>query len=257
MYQRTVSAGGMRATIPFLIRSPRVGDGPEVGYSPDVNGRNDREVTVARQWTCWATAIVALACGEARSNAKAEVAETIESEVVAAAAEEEAGAAGPSVAGAPQVGERYQRTVDRAWEKAVAGETPAYACAGLKGRLMGNDEAATDGGREALFACNVLAPVRYFETLLDGVDAGEATCQDVMMALMTQLPAMTLSIDGIQGMMDAMEADPQRGMAAGLRTVVDDATMAKGLDDPKALVKERLAERMESSCPELAGSMPR
>lgn len=212
---------------------------------------------MARQWTGWVAAILALACGEARSDAQGEVAETIESEVAAAAAEEEAGASGPSAAGAPRVDERYQRTVDRAWEKAVAGETPAYACAGLKGRLMGNAEAATDGGPEALFACNVLAPVRYFETLLDRVDAGEATCQDVMMALMTQLPAMTLSIDGIEGMMAAMEADPQGGMAAGLRTVVDDATMTRGLEDPKALVKERLAERTESSCPELAGSMPR
>lgn len=209
-----------------------------------------------RLWIIGLATAVMAACGQ-RSDAQREVEERIDSEVSAAVADEAAGDAAPAVAGAPQVSATYQRTIDRAWRNAVDGETPAYACAGLKGRLMGNDEAATDDGREALFACNVLAPVRYFETLLDRVGSGETTCPQVMTAFMTQLPAMTLSVDAVEGMVEAMEADREGGFAEGLGAAVDEATLARGLGDPESLIKERLSGRVRATCPDLADIMLR
>lgn len=208
-------------------------------------------------WTVWMATVLVLACGQGQSDAGSDVQDTIEREAATALADDAADGSGSAVSGAPAVGERYQQTIDRAWENALAGETPAYACAGLKGRLMGAEDPAADGGREALFACNVLAPARYFETLLDRVDSGEGTCQEVMTAFMTQLSAMTLSIESIQGMVDAMERDPQGGAVAALRLAVDEATMEKGLADPRALIKERLAGRVGATCPDLAPLMLR
>jgi hypothetical protein len=164
------------------------------------------------------------------------------------------GDGGPtSAAPAPQVAARYQRTLDRAWAKALAGESPAAACAGLKGRLVGTGTAVGVAERDTLFACNVLLPVRFYETLLDRVAAGESTCAELVTPFRTQMRSMTLSIEGIQAMVDAIEADPERGAATGLRLAVDDATLIEGLEDPQALIKERLSERVRKTCPELAG----
>jgi hypothetical protein len=165
---------------------------------------------------------------------------------------QDARSAEDAAAGAPEVAETYQRTINRGWEKAVAGETPAYACAGLKGRVMGTGASADGAAVEALFACNVLLPVRYFETLLEQIDRGEKTCTDLMVAMSTQLSAVTISVDAIQGIADALEADPESGTGA-LAAAIGEAGLQKGLSDPKALIKERLAEPVRERCPEMAG----
>lgn len=197
----------------------------------------------------------ALACGGSSPDGQAEAEDRIEEEVEEAT--EDAGSDGGSVAGAPEVGERYQSSIDRGWEKAVAGETPAYACAGLKGRVMGTDAAADPEALEALFACNVLLPVRYFETYLERVEAGEKSCYDFSREMTIQLPAMTLSVDSIQGMVDAIGEDPEAAAADTLGAAVDDATLETGLTDPERLVKDRLEEPVRRVCPDMAGGILR
>lgn len=201
---------------------------------------------------------IALACGgssEAQNETRDEVREIVAEEVDQASGDAEPAEDVP--AGAPRVAETYQRTIDRGWTKAVEGETPAYACAGLKGRVMGTGQAADPAAVEALFACNVLLPTRYFETYLDSVEAGEKSCTGLLTELSTQLSAMTLSIDDVQGMVDAFaEAETEggeTGAAAGaLAGAVDRATLEAGLEDPERLIKERLAERVRSACPDEA-----
>jgi hypothetical protein len=199
----------------------------------------------------WLVAGAALACGEP-SGAQKDAEETVAREV--AAAVEEADAPGGAVAGAPRVAETYQRTIDRAWEKAAAGENPAFACAGLKGRVMAAGAEVDAAGREALYACNVTVPVRYFEAFLDRVEAGEKTCQDLMMEVTTQLPAMALSVEGLREAAAALEAGgEEEELAADVLTgTVDDATRDRGLADPKRAVKEALAPRVREACPDLA-----
>lgn len=199
-------------------------------------------------------------CGGSSSKAQEEAQEGAEDQIQAEvdAAKEDAGATDDAVAGAPRVSEAYQSTINRGWEKAVAGETPAYACAGLKGRLMGTDKTADADALEALYACNVLLPVRYFETYLDQVEAGEKTCTGLMTEMATQLTAMTISVDSIQGMADAMGAEGEAAESAAVgavRAAVDEATLEKGLQDPKRLIKDRLETPIRKACPDLADIM--
>lgn len=203
----------------------------------------------------WLVAGAVLGCG-GPSEAQKGVEETVDREVAAAVAEAEDPGDGTSeVAGAPRVGDRYQRTIDRAWAKAVAGENPAFACAGLKGRVMAGGGEVDAEAPQALYACNVTIPVRYFEGLADRVAAGEATCQNLRMELLTQLPAMTLSIDGLEGMIASVEegGDEQAAATEALTGAVDDATRDKGLADPKKAVQEQLAPRLAEVCPAGAG----
>lgn len=196
-----------------------------------------------------------LACGDSSSEGQTGVEDRIQEEVGEGTEEGSADAGG--VAGAPRVSERYQRSIDRGWEKAVAGENPAYACAGLKGRVMGTEETAEPEALEALFACNVLLPVRYFETHLERVEAGEKSCSDFRMDMSIKLPAMTLSVDSIQGMADAMEEGGEAAAADSLAAAVDDATMEQGLTDPERLIKDRLEESVRRICPDRADSILR
>ena len=197
----------------------------------------------------------ALACGGGSSEAQGEVEGVVQAEVEEAKAD--ARSSDEAVAGAPRVSERYQRTINRGWQEAVAGETPAYACAGLKGRVMGTGETTDPEALEALFACNVLLPVRYFETYLEKVEAGEKTCIDLLREMSTQLSAMTLSIDSIQGMADAMGDDSQAAAADTLRVALDEATLEQGLTDPKRLIKDRLEEPVRRACPQMADGILR
>lgn len=198
----------------------------------------------------------ALACGDRSTEAQNDVEGRIDAEV--AAAKEDATSSDDAVAGAPRVSDRYQRSIDRGWQKAVAGETPAYACAGLKGRVVGTAETADAEALEALFACNVLLPVRYFETYLEKVEAGEKTCYDFQRELMTQLSAMTVSVESIEGMVAAAGGDdPQAAASGALSAAVDAATMEKGLTDPKRLVKDRLKEPARRACPDAADAILR
>jgi hypothetical protein len=199
-----------------------------------------------------------LACGgpspeaqeEAEEGAEEGVRSRVEGEVEAAKAD--AASAEGAVAGAPQVSETYQSTINRGWEEAAAGETPAYACAGLKGRLVGTGKTADPAALEALYACNVLLPVRYFETLLEGVEAGDKTCHDFMMAMTTQLSAMTISVDSIEGMADALDETPEAAAAGTVAAALDEGALEQGLTDPKRAVKDRLREPVEKTCPNLA-----
>jgi len=156
----------------------------------------------------------------------------------------------------PQVGERYQETIDRAWEKAIAGEVPTYACAGLKGRTMSEKEPSAAALR-ALLACNVDIPVRYFETYLDQVEAGEKTCMNFMTEMMTQLPAMTMSTDALWEMLESMEGsgdeETQAAAAEAITATAMDATADKGANDPKRIIKKRLTDRVNEVCPDVAG----
>ena len=184
----------------------------------------------------------------AQDNGAQDVEKRVRSEAAQAVAESKS--AEDAAAGAPQVSKRYQSTINRGWQEAVAGETPAYACAGVKGRVMAA-QAVDAEAREALFACNVLLPVRYFETLLERIERGEKTCADLMMAMATQLSAMTISVDSIQGIADALEEDPEASTGA-VAEALGEATLQQGLSEPKALVKERLADAIRERCPEMA-----
>lgn len=157
--------------------------------------------------------------------------------------------------GAPQVGEDYQETIDKAWGLAVAGEKPTNTCAAVKGRVIGKKD-RSEAALRALLACNVEIPVRYFETYLDKVEAGEKTCINYMMEMTTQLPAMTMSTDTIWEMLESMEAsgdeEAQAVATEALTDVAMDATADKDANDPKRIVKNRLTDRTQAICPEIA-----
>ena len=60
----------------------------------------------------------------------------------------------------PDVGKAYQKQIDRAWKKASEGESPANACAAIKGkvsRLLGgsHDDDVMSEARAALDTCDV------------------------------------------------------------------------------------------------------
>ena len=78
-----------------------------------------------------------------------------------------------------------------------------------------------------------------------------------MMAMTTQLSAMTLSIDTIQGMADALEETPEDAAAGTVAAALDEATLEQGLTDPKHAIKDRLREDVEATCPDLASVIRR
>ena len=153
-----------------------------------------------------------------------------------------------SASGAPQVGDAYQKSIDRAWEKAVAGKNPMTTCAMLKGKVMGSD---SPEAFRALFVCNVDVPVRYFETYLELVESGEKTCYNFLREITTQLPAMTTSTESLQKMADSVAASGENPSAVteALGSAAEDVMTETGLEDPKRLVKNRLAERTREVCP--------
>lgn len=158
--------------------------------------------------------------------------------------------------GAPQVGDGdYQETVDKAWELAVTGDKPSNTCAAVKGRVIGKKD-RSEAALRALLACNVEIPVRYFETYLDKVEAGEKTCINYMMEMTTQLPAMTMSTDTIWEILESMGASGDEEVQAvateALTDVAMDATADKDANDPKRIVKNRLTDRTQAICPEIA-----
>lgn len=122
------------------------------------------------KWGTVGTALAVLAaCGGAGSSAES-------------GAEVSGDAGSEPVAGAPQVADSYQRSVDEAWTLATAGEYPGNACAALQGRthgvLRGDDEAAKVEARQAIEACGVTVGAKYYLTYLDKVASGEYTCRD-------------------------------------------------------------------------------
>lgn len=155
---------------------------------------------------------------------------------------------------APQVGEPYQEVIDKAWAKAMAGESPANTCAGIKGRTMHSMDDPV--AQRALLACGLDIPVRYFDTVLDQVEAGEKTCIDYMTEMATQLTAMTISTDTLRKVAESLpegdDAAAQEGAAEVLTSAAEEGMTEKGPDDPKRLIKDRLAERTRAICPEVA-----
>jgi len=103
----------------------------------------------------------------------------------------------------------------------------------------------------ALFVCNVDVPVRYFETYLELVESGEKTCYKFLREITTQLPAMTTSTESLQKMADSVAASGENPSAVteALGSATDDVMTETGLEDPKRLVKNRLAERTHEVCP--------
>jgi len=164
--------------------------------------------------------------------------------------------------GAPQVGEDYQKTIDRAWSEAVAGEVPSNSCAGVKGRVIGSKD-RSEAALRALFACNVDIPVRYFETYLDQVQAGDHTCRDFMMHFVTQISAMTMSMESMENLFNSVaeagetdpmsEAEAQEATNELLTSIAADAVTEAGPEDPKRLVKNRLTDQVTEICPDVAG----
>lgn len=151
----------------------------------------------------------------------------------------------------PTVGEAYQEAIDTAWFTAVAGDDPTMICARMKGRVAGTGD--TEAFR-ALFACNVDIPVRYFDTYLDQVEAGEHSCQDLMREAMTKLSAMTMSADLVMEMADRIEqgGDPESVVADAIGDAAAGATEDGGLKHPKRLIKDRIADRTQALCPDFA-----
>jgi hypothetical protein len=172
------------------------------------------------------------------------------------------GGAAAAAAEAPRVEPAYQKSIDRAWAKAVAGEPPGAACAGVKGRAVGTKNVA--GAQAALDACNVDIPARYFETFLDRVDSGEKTCSDLMMQVLTQLPAMTMSTETFERMVeqgegvaqDSTEAETQ-ATSAGAAVLAAAAEDAVGESDPRKRVKQRIEGRVRKACPDIADTILR
>jgi hypothetical protein len=160
-------------------------------------------------------------------------------------------AAGDDQQHPPTVGEAYQETIDAAWHEAVAGDDPTMTCARLKGRIAGTGD--TDAFR-ALFACNVDIPVRYFDTYLDQVEAGEHSCQDLMREVMTKLSAMTMSADVVMDMADRIEqgGDTESVVTDAIGDAAAGATEDGGLKHPKRLIKDRIADRTHALCPDFA-----
>ncbi len=143
---------------------------------------------------------------------------------------------------APQVEVEFQQTINEAWQKAVAGESPTIACARVKGRAAGAGGVAD----RALAACNVDVPVRYFEARLERVERGEATCIQLMTHILTQLPAMTVAVDGLADLAGQGDAQATGAVAAALTGAV------AGGDEAQRLIKERLREPLSELCPEEA-----
>ncbi len=152
---------------------------------------------------------------------------------------------------APEVGDAYQSSIDRAWQKAVEGRDPSGTCAGVKGRTMNAQDAEAF---QALFACNVDIPVRYFETYLDEVEAGAKDCQGFMVEVMTKLPAMTMSTDALNAMAESVaeSGDAETAVSEALGPAAAEAMTETGLEDPKRLIKDRIDPRTRELCPQFA-----
>ena len=109
-----------------------------------------------------------------------------------------------------------------------------------------------------LFACNVNIPVRYFETYLDSVEAGDTTCQDFMTHFLTSLSAMTMYSSSLDEMAAKIETDGgEEALAEALGPAADEAMTGDRLEDPKRLVKDRLAPRVVELCPDIAAYVVR
>lgn len=166
-----------------------------------------------------------------------------------ASGEEEVAAAAPRVSGAPEVEESYQARIDEAWQEAVAGENPSITCAAVKGRATASEPGSA---ARAIEACNVDVPVRYFLTYVERIEAGEKTCNDLMMEVMTKLPAMTISTEGFRELArrgDEADTSDAAAVGAGAAILAGEAAAGGGVNDPRQVIKDRLRDRVTAVCP--------
>jgi hypothetical protein len=163
---------------------------------------------------------------------------------------------GGGASGAPRVEAAHQKTIDEAWVNASAGKSPANDCARIKGHVIGTKTA--EGSRKALAACNVEIPVHYFLTQLDRVEKGEQTCHGFMMGMMTQLPAMTMDMSGLAGAVERGGVSKEDAPAAAgnlIAGAMSGGTGEPAADDPKRLIKERIADRTRTLCPDIVSAL--
>jgi hypothetical protein len=134
----------------------------------------------------------------------------------------------------PEVGEAYQADVDKGWQAAVNGKSPASACAAIKGAVSGklksgnyHREKLFEESSRAIEACNFDLPVRYFHAYLDSVVSGERTCMNFMTHFSTRIPALTIQV---------FEGPGNPG---------------EETEDPAERIKGALEDRIRKDCPDI------
>ena len=139
--------------------------------------------------------------------------------------------AGQSAARAPDVGSaEFQAAIDKAWDEAKKGKSPSKACAGIKGSVHGRiqyrqEEGVLEKATRAIQVCENEIPVRYFETYLDQVVAGEKSCMDFMSQFHIEMGAIGLRMATFE------KLEPR---------------------NTKGLILKALAERIRQDCPGIA-----
>lgn len=142
----------------------------------------------------------------------------------------EAAGGGGTTGGVPQVAERYQRAIDRAWDRASKGDSPHMACAPMFGGAIAT--AQRDGASEAdraealaaMEACYVDASVHYARTKL-------ATDETPCIGLLRMMTVMRNS----------------------LGTMFEEAGAERAAYD--ARIAEALGDDLAAACPDQAGAI--
>lgn len=137
----------------------------------------------------------------------------------------------PLATEAPDVGSaEFQGAIDKAWEEAKEGKSSHKACTRIKGSVHGRiryskEEGVLEKATRAIQVCEHEIPVRYFETYLDQVVAGEHACMDFMSQFHIEMGAI------------------------GLRMATFEQVQPKNTKD---LILKDLAERLRRDCPDIA-----
>ena len=101
------------------------------------------------------------------------------------------------------VATEYQKSFDRAWEKAGDGRSPTTACAGIFGRAIGRlKTTATDGqprddALAALNACYVLAMARFVDAKLSADSQDPTLCMDFVRILTVHCSSLGGFLDDV------------------------------------------------------------
>jgi hypothetical protein len=142
----------------------------------------------------------------------------------------------------PDVELMHRKQVEEAWEKALAGSDPTTACAIVKSQAAA---AGAEAAARAVAACSVDIPVRYFHTQLAQVASGSRSCEQVMLSMQSQLPALTMSLASVRELTGSDKDDSDASSNP------NDAAAA----DAPQLVKERLYDAVVATCPAQAADM--
>lgn len=165
---------------------------------------------------------------------------------------------GASVDGAPEVEERYQELVNRAWRQASDGRSPATTCAGIRARAS---RAAAGSADRALAACDIDLPIRYYTVLIERVEAAGTTCTELMLDVTTSLRTMTTSVQGLSDLARQAQAGDGTDTSAEAASVAASAVVigaaGAGETDARRAIIEAIRERVTSACPDEAPIMLR